>query len=144
MSPSALRIMVYMLILRRLTAQLENGYTLWDFRGRQLGRKLVDRFKQFLWRPRPPTLLRQEQLQSIRKNLKKFSSEFDKEDAAMENSVGAELIARRRWMIDQWNQWRASVKKEIGADTPRHSEDVEEVEEWREELVETIFEEITE
>jgi translation initiation factor 3 subunit B len=42
--------------------QGENGYVIWDFKGQQLCRKQMDRFKQFLWRPRPPTLLGKEQM----------------------------------------------------------------------------------
>ena len=94
--------------------QLENGYAIWDFKGQEIEKHILDRFKQFLWRPRPRTLLTKEQQKQIRKNLKDYSRTFDEEDAAEESNVSAELIAQRKRLVDEWNAWRAKCRKELG------------------------------
>ena len=40
--------------------QFENGYNIWTFQGVLVNKVLKDRFFQFLWRPRPPSLLSEE------------------------------------------------------------------------------------
>ena len=40
--------------------QMENGYNIWSFQGKLIHKMLKDRFYQFLWRPRPPSLLSKE------------------------------------------------------------------------------------
>jgi translation initiation factor 3 subunit B len=70
--------------------QVENGFAIWDFRGQEQQRHLIDRFKQFAWRPRPRTLLTKEQQKAIRKNLKEYSRQFEEDDAAQESNVSAE------------------------------------------------------
>lgn len=94
---------------------MENGFALWDFRGQEQQRQLVDRFKQFAWRPRPRTLLTKEQQKTIRKNLKEYSRQFEEEDAAQESNVSAELIQARKRAINEWNAWRARIKTEMPA-----------------------------
>ncbi|KAJ3570248.1 hypothetical protein NP233_g4527 [Leucocoprinus birnbaumii] len=129
------------------THTLENGYAIWDFRGQELMKQIQDRFKQFIWRPRPPTLLTKEQQKKIRKNLREFSRTFDEEDAAEESNVSAELIALRKRLVDEWNAWRALRKREL-ADERGHksdrrspsSEDKEEIEVWMDEVIEQIEE----
>lgn len=37
-------------------------------------------FAQFHWRPRPPTLLSEKQQKEIKKNLKKYYSQFESKD----------------------------------------------------------------
>lgn len=41
---------------------MDNAYWLWTFQGRLLQKNSKDRFCQLLWRPRPPTLLSQDQI----------------------------------------------------------------------------------
>lgn len=115
-------------------AQLENGYCVWDFRGQEIEKHIQDRFKQFLWRPRPRTLLSKEQQRQVRKNLREYSRAFEEEDAAEESNVSAELLAQRKRLIDEWNAWRARVK---GQKTGQENEEAtEEISEWIEEIVE--------
>lgn len=129
-------------------SQLENGYAIWDFRGQELTKQIQDRFKQFIWRPRPPTLLTKEQQKNIRRNLREYSRAFDEEDAAEESNVSAELIALRKRLVDEWNAWRTSRKREL-ADERGHKvnakpnpsdEEKEEIEVWVDEVVEQIEE----
>ncbi|RXW24785.1 hypothetical protein EST38_g1094 [Candolleomyces aberdarensis] len=114
------------------THTLENGYAIWDFRGQEIVKQIQDRFKQFIWRPRPPTLLGKEKQKQIRRTLKEYSRTFDEEDAAEESNVSAELIALRKRLVDEWNAWRTLRKKEVGekGDSRKSEEDKEEIEVW--------------
>ncbi|KAH6917282.1 eukaryotic translation initiation factor eIF2A-domain-containing protein [Coprinopsis sp. MPI-PUGE-AT-0042] len=122
------------------THTLENGYAIWDFRGQELDKQIQDRFKQFIWRPRPPTLLTKEKQKQIRRSLKEFSRVFDEEDAAEESNVSAELIALRKRLVDEWNAWRTLRKKELGEERAKRDfkadEAKEEIEVWVEEVIE--------
>lgn len=133
--------------------QLENGYAIWDFKGQEVEKHILDRFKQLLWRPRPRTLLSKEQQKTIRKNLREYSRVFDEEDAAEEGKVSAELIAQRKRLVDEWNAWRTRCKREIsgkgkarkaGVPLEEVDEEKEEVAEWIDEVIDQIEEEIVE
>jgi len=60
---------------------IDNGYTIYTFKGNLVHRFLKDRFYQFLWRPRPPSLLSRDQEKELRKNLPKYAERYKKEDA---------------------------------------------------------------
>jgi translation initiation factor 3 subunit B len=51
--------------------QMENGVCVWTFNGQLLYRFMRDRFFQLTWRPRPPSLLTEEQQKEISRNLRK-------------------------------------------------------------------------
>jgi translation initiation factor 3 subunit B len=104
----------------------------------------MDRFKQFIWRPRPRTLLTKEQQRRIRKNLKEYSWTFDEEDAA----DSADLIAPRQRLVDEWNAWCARCKTEIGEECwnkdeldMKREEDREEIEVLVDEAIDQVDEE---
>ncbi|KAF4623636.1 hypothetical protein D9613_001900 [Agrocybe pediades] len=130
------------------THTLENGYAIWDFRGQEIVKFIQDRFKQFIWRPRPPTLLSKEKQKQIRKNLREYSRAFDEEDAAEESNVSAELIALRKRLVDEWNAWRILRKKELGEERLQKlkgkEDSKEEIEVWVDEVIEQTEEIITE
>lgn len=135
---------------------LENGYAVWDFRGQELEKHILDRFKQFLWRPRPRSLLTKEQQRQIRRNLKEYSRQFEEEDAAEESNISAELIAQRKRLVDEWNAWRARVKEEVAEERRQRGKTVdvdsekepeeskEEMELWVDEVIEETEEEVAE
>lgn len=60
--------------------QLENGYNLWSFQGDSLRKEKMEHFYQFLWRPRPKTLLDEEEVQKVERGLKSYMARFGKED----------------------------------------------------------------
>jgi translation initiation factor 3 subunit B len=133
---------------------LENGYAIWDFRGQELQKYILDRFKQFLWRPRPRTLLTKDQQRLIRKNLREYSRAFDEEDAAEDSLDSAELIANRKRLVDEWNAWRMKCKLDIRNEKKsggqkmdvekEHVEQKEEIEIWIDEVIEQVEEEVME
>ncbi|ORY26896.1 eukaryotic translation initiation factor eIF2A-domain-containing protein [Naematelia encephala] len=125
----------------------EPGYVIWDFKGQELVRNPQEKFKQFLWRPRPPTLLTKEQQRKVRRDLKDHSRIFDEEDAAEENRGSAEKLAQRQRDIAEWDAWRARNNARLAqARKARGKEFInkknvsdqqadEKVEEWIEELI---------
>lgn len=112
----------------------------------------MDKFKQFLWRPRPATLLSKDAQRKIRKELREYSRAFDEEDAAEENRGSAEKLAQRQRDISEWNAWRArnnsrlaDARKARGKELKKaESADKQEekVEEWIEELIDETEETI--
>lgn len=68
--------------------KLENGYNVFSFRGDVLQKVLKGGLYQFLWRPRPPTLLSKEQRKEIQRNLGKLAKEYRKdEDDVMDDNM---------------------------------------------------------
>ncbi|KAJ1653180.1 Translation initiation factor 3 subunit b [Dispira simplex] len=124
---------------------MENGFCVWDTRGSLLGKHTQEKFKQFLWRPRPPTLLTSAQRKQVAKNLGQYSKEFEEEDLLSENAASSAIIMKHRRQLDEWKAWRSRVEKEYSEERqvlgkPTTAEvsagDEETIEEWVEELVE--------
>merc|ERR1711988_1347129 len=57
--------------------QMEAGYAIWTFQGRQLHKQQKEKLYVVSWRPHPPSLLTDHQQAEIRKNIKKFSKRYD-------------------------------------------------------------------
>ena len=127
---------------------MENGYHLYDFKGTLLREEHIDRFKQLLWRPRPPTLLSKEEQAEIRKNLRNYSRLFDEQDLAKKNTANRQVVEQRRRLLEEWQAWREQMREmlaEEGYEEPADAAgvgakdadgDVEEVEEIVEEIIE--------
>lgn len=92
---------------------MENGYHLYDFKGEQLREEPVEKFKQWLWRPRPPTLLTKEEQKTIRKNLREYSKVFDVEDADRGASADLAIVEHRRRLLDEWLAWRSAIEEDV-------------------------------
>lgn len=90
--------------------QMENGYDIWSFAGQLLYKTPRDRFFQFQWRPRPPSLLSEEKLREIAKGLKKYSKRYDEEDEAMLMQADTEFLAEREKLMADWRAWHESRK----------------------------------
>ena len=95
---------------------MENGYHLYDFKGELLREEHIDKFKQFLWRPRPPTLLSREEQKQIRKNLREYSKDFEEEDRIADDKEKGAVVEERRRMLSEWLAWRENELEELRAD----------------------------
>src|SRR5665213_2935059 len=95
---------------------MENGYHVYDFKGELLREDHVEKFKQWQWRPRPPSLLSKEEQKTVRKNLREYSRVFDQEDAERINSADVAVVEQRRRMLEEWYAWRESVEAELEED----------------------------
>merc|ERR1711976_222882 len=58
---------------------METGFMIWTFQGKQLQAMSRDKFYQFAWRPRPPSLLTEAQMKNIHKTLKEWSQIYDQQ-----------------------------------------------------------------
>lgn len=120
---------------------------MYDFKGSLLREEVVDRFKQFAWRPRPPTLLSKEEQKTIRKNLREYSKIFDEQDLAKKNTANKAVIEHRRRLLSEWRAWRETTEEELRAarrdyGLPEDGVVVEGEKEGDEEVVEEMVEEI--
>jgi translation initiation factor 3 subunit B len=106
-----------------------------------------DKFFQFLWRPRPPTLLSKEKQRDIEKNLRQYAVKYRKQDLARRKAAWDAFVAKRRQERDAWHNSRqqraaerdaekAARAKLRGGVTSDDEEIWDEVEEEVEELLE--------
>ncbi|KAL6784025.1 EIF3B [Auxenochlorella protothecoides x Auxenochlorella symbiontica] len=86
----------------------DNGYYIWSFAGQLLYKVERNRFYQFQWRPRPPTLLSAEKQKAILKNLKHYSKKYDEEDEAILMQADTEFLAAREKQMEEWREWQAT------------------------------------
>jgi len=78
-------------------AKTEHGYKIWSFRGTELQSLMIQGFYQFAWRPRPPTLLSEDQLKELEDPafFKKFRAKYKAEDRIkLEMKIAEELQFR--------------------------------------------------
>ncbi|KAI9796128.1 MAG: Translation initiation factor 3 subunit b [Piccolia ochrophora] len=134
---------------------MENGYHLYDFRGTLLREEHIEKFKQWSWRPRPPSLLSKEEQKQIRKNLREYSRIFEEQDQYELDTANQEVVETRRRVFNEWLEWRRGVeldlreeRKELGLpEDPnevvagQEAKDDEEEAKVVEEIVEEIVEE---
>ncbi|KAI9093824.1 eukaryotic translation initiation factor eIF2A-domain-containing protein [Phlyctochytrium arcticum] len=127
--------------------QSDTGFMMWTFTGQLLTKQTVPTFKQLLWRPRPPSLLSEEEQKKIKKNLKEYSKKFEEEDAAQSKAVNKEVLEKRLKLWREWNEYVQRVRDDYeksnkarfeiwGFDPEQEDEAVEGIEEWVEELIE--------
>ncbi|GAA6042531.1 hypothetical protein JCM8097_004652 [Rhodosporidiobolus ruineniae] len=133
---------------------MESGYQIWDFKGALVQEGKLDRFKQLLWRPRPPTLLSGAEQKKIRKNLREYARQFDEQDQLEAANENTELVEKRTRLIDEWNAWRRECQEqyerrraEVGrppkaalVKAAEAEKEEEVVEEWVEEVVSEVIE----
>jgi len=130
--------------------QLDTGYNIFLFNGKSLYKVLRDRFCQLLWRPRPPSLLSDKQIEHVRKTLDKFKQQYELEDmeeaATIQIARRAQLDALRQEFVSlvkererELNDARAAFRRGLGL--PLQEEKVEEVELVVEELLD-VYEEV--
>ncbi|KAI9317686.1 hypothetical protein BX666DRAFT_1939833 [Dichotomocladium elegans] len=128
---------------------VDHGFAIWDFKGQQLIQENIDNFKLLQWRPRPKTLLSDEQKKKIRKNLRQYSKIFDEEDLAAGDANAAKLIAARRKAVEEWYAWRKQAEKQMLEERKAAGKELrstqddgksETIEEWVEEVIDEVEE----
>jgi len=75
--------------------QLENGYCIWSFQGKLLTKVQREKFFQFLWRPRPKTILKEKQTAEVKKNIKTLSKQYLAEEREKKKGSKRKLTAKR-------------------------------------------------
>ncbi|XP_014607356.1 PREDICTED: eukaryotic translation initiation factor 3 subunit B [Polistes canadensis] len=101
---------------------VDNGYWIWTFQGRILKRVNLNAFNQLLWRPRPPTLLTADQIKEIKKNLKKYSAQFESKDRMRLTRASKELIEKRCASMKSFEEYRTKRIEEYNNQKKRRLE----------------------
>ena len=126
------------------------------FSGNTLSENPTEKFKQFAWRPRPPTLLSKEEQKQVRKNLREYSKEFDEEDKYAVDIANTAVVETRKRVLSEWLAWirreyelQMEEKEAFGlpadADSPKLAKDAPvDGEDKGDTVVEEIVEEIIE
>lgn len=135
---------------------MENGYRLWTFSGQILKENPVEKFKQLLWRPRPPTFLSREEQKQVRRMLREYSREFEEMDKEMEEGANLAVIENRKRLYSEWYAWLNAEledvkeeREELGVPDPEEELALQRTrsradEETVEEVVEEVIEETEE
>ncbi|MCJ1356507.1 MAG: Translation initiation factor 3 subunit b [Icmadophila ericetorum] len=95
---------------------MENGYHLYDFKGDLLREEPIDKFKQLIWRPRPPTLLSREEQKTIRKNLREYSKDFEEQDRIADDQEKGAVVEERKRLLSEWLAWREREVEDLRDD----------------------------
>lgn len=82
---------------------MENGYNMWNFQGKDLYEEKMDKLKKVSWRPRPKSVLSDNQLKEIQKNIKEYARQFQESDAIKSSEVGAEEQRKLLTNVNDWN-----------------------------------------
>lgn len=96
----------------------DTGYNMYSFQGRIIRRVVLKNFVQFQWRPRPPTLLTEEEQKEIYKNLKKYYSMFEQKDRLRLTRASKELLERRTQLREQFMEYRTKRLAEWNQQKP--------------------------
>ena len=125
---------------------MENGYRIWTFHGTLLSEHPTEKFKQLLWRPRPPTLLSKEEQRNVRRTLREYSREFDEVDKEMEEGANQAVIDARKRLYMEWYSWVAQEKEFLQEEREELSlpDPEEELALQRTKSVETVGEKVVE
>jgi len=121
----------------------ETGYNIYSFQGKLLKSVMRDRFYEFLWRPRPQSLLPEKRQEYIKKNIAKFAEALEKED---KESKAAERARKQKIREDKRKAFEGimnKLKQRYDAEAeeraalgyrPLDEKDIETQEEWVEEV----------
>ena len=96
--------------------KVDNAYWVWNFQGKILKKATVDKFCQLTWRPRPPTLLSKEQLKDVKKNLKKYSDQFNAKDKMRQSKASKELLLKRSALYETFEEFREVALERYACD----------------------------
>lgn len=91
----------------------DNGYVIWSLYGKELYRASVDMLYQFVWRPRPPSLLTPSEEKKARKNMKTLREQYEKEDKDMRANVSSGNAAQRKKLRDIYQAFRDQAEERL-------------------------------
>ena len=99
---------------------MDNGYVLWSFQGKQLYQQSYETFYQFLWRPRE-SLLSKSETNKVKKNLKKYEKQFEREDRKRQRAMYLEQTKGKR---EERSKIREVLQRNRAMQTKRRAEHV--------------------
>lgn len=102
--------------------QQENGYIVWNVLGQMLHEQSLDKLWQFLWRPRPPSLLNDKQEKQIKKLLPKKKKQYQEEEKAARERSQRELLETRMRLWTDFEEFEERLKSEFEQDQMERKE----------------------
>jgi len=84
------------------SAKRDNAFKLWNFQGNLVFEKNVERLALLRWRPRPQSLLTEENIKEIRKNLKVTSKVFEQRDRLLRTGESVKQQEHRRKLLQDF------------------------------------------
>jgi len=100
----------------RHQSSLENGYTIWDFQGRELLHVSREKFYQLVWRPRPPAILSDTKIAEIRANLGAYSKKAKAADAKRLGELFEQKNKVKEEMRKGFKEMREKMRSELKGD----------------------------
>jgi translation initiation factor 3 subunit B len=95
----------------------ENGYKVWTFQGLLKQEAALDQFYQFIWRPRPPTLLSKEVINEVRTKIREtYYKKFDEEDDSIRQSQLSVEARSRADAKKAFRDYRAQCEARVRAE----------------------------
>jgi translation initiation factor 3 subunit B len=97
------------------TEKSDTGYIVWSFQGKLLHRSphYMEKFCQLLWRPRPPSLLTEEDIKTIKRDFKKYQYLFEQKDRNLKTKASKGLIDKRKKDWDDYKSLQERKKKQF-------------------------------
>ncbi|KAI1301392.1 Eukaryotic translation initiation factor 3 subunit B [Halotydeus destructor] len=92
--------------------RVDNSFWFWTFQGKLIRKVNMEGFCQMLWRPRPASLLPDDKIKEIKRNLKKYSPQFEMRDRMAQSKVSEEILANRRKLLSDYETYREEKKRE--------------------------------
>lgn len=99
------------------TEKMDTGFIVWSFQGKLLYRspRTMERFCQLVWRPRPPSLLSEEDIKAIKKDFKKYQYSFEQKDRTIKTKASKGLVEKRQKEMQSFKSFRERKRQEIEA-----------------------------
>ncbi len=91
----------------------DNGYVIWTMYGKELVRENVDMLYQFVWRPRPASLLTTKQEKDVKKSLRARRERYEREDKELRDTVSSGRAAHRRKLREEYLKFRARAEERL-------------------------------
>jgi len=130
--------------------QVENGYNIWTFQGKLLKHVGKDKFYQFFWRPRPPSLVSAAQEEKLHKELlPTYVKKYQEIDANRRADAARVEDEKRKKLRQDWASYEAQKVREWDESAPkradilrgkRYGDDIQEHTQLIEEFIETLRE----
>ncbi|CEF67895.1 Eukaryotic translation initiation factor 3 subunit B [Strongyloides ratti] len=100
----------------------DNGYVIYNFQGKILYKAQYDVLVRFDWRPRLKLEGHENRVAEVKKNFKKFTSQFEEEDRIEKDAVYRDIVVKRREIFEDFKKIRELYLKQYALEAPIRKE----------------------
>uniref|UniRef100_A0A0N4ZG85 Eukaryotic translation initiation factor 3 subunit B n=1 Tax=Parastrongyloides trichosuri TaxID=131310 RepID=A0A0N4ZG85_PARTI len=94
----------------------DDSYIIYNFQGKTLYKSPNDILIKFDWRPRLKLEGHEERLVEIKKNFKKFTSQFEEEDRIEKDAVYRDIVVKRKEIYENFKKIREEYLKQYASE----------------------------